>query len=447
MSKEFEYIIASHDPIFEQSLRAGELIRQFVIEKGLIIYGGSAIDFALRLCGDKLYPDNVLTIPDWDFFSSESIKDAYTLADVLFAAGFKSARAIVGQHIETMRVDVADNHFLADITYVPPSIFAKIPTLTYNGVRFVHPDYQRLDVHSSLAFPFSGPPREVIFNRWEKDIKRFNMFAAHYPIEAPADASAVSTQVTVADHKTIFTGFAAYALIYNEFVRESKALGFDVAGVVPARVSITATGVTFDSDGTAESVHMNLTKGTEAVSATARFTTFDPVLNWLPPRAEALINGTRVIIYELHGQLVGVNSAELGDKVVRFTGIQYTMKHFLAKYFIHRDQPRMAATLLLYYASMIKMINVFEDAVKKKLPESEHSKRVCDSVFSPSIRVYGSDNIDLARTVALSRLRHSIYGDELIGIPANYYPGRMKTHPTFDPVSMEFFHEAGEKRE
>lgn len=464
MSKEFDYVIAKHDPMLEKSVQAGEIIRQFVIERGLIVYGGSAIDYALRLKGSQIYPDNVLTIPDWDFFSPNSVTDAYDLTDILYRGGVKEARAIVGQHVETMRVDVGSNHFVADVTYMPASVFAKLPTVVYNGVKAVHPDFQRIDLHSSLAFPFGDPPREVIFARWKKDIERFNILAGHYPIEAVTGVAVTSanTPVSVATTKLVFTGFAAYALIYAAFLRDSAALGYDTTGIPAAAVSIADGVFTFDSDGTAEIVDVDPAKALEKITGGGGATgavAYDPYINLIPARTELTIGRVKYIIYDLHEQLVGVNSAELDGgggggvttKVIRFTGIQYTMKHFLSKHFMNRDQPRAAATYLLYYTALLKMITRYDAALAGLGGAGDATTgtitRAVNSVFYPSIRVYGNDNVNLARGIALNRLRHDIYGEELAGIPSNYYPERMKAHPSYDPVTMEFYHEEGKKRE
>ena len=55
--------------------------------------------------------------------------------------------------------------------------------LNYKGFRILHPDIQRLDLHKAFCFPFNNPPMEDIFNRWEKDIYRFNLYEKYYPIQ------------------------------------------------------------------------------------------------------------------------------------------------------------------------------------------------------------------------------------------------------------------------
>ena len=115
-SREYEHVAIEHDPMFQHVVTATARVKEFIRETGAILYGGSAIDFALRLKGDKIYPDDMLIVADLDFFSTNSVEDAYKLTDILYNMGFEEARAINAVHIGTMRVDIGDNHFIADIS-------------------------------------------------------------------------------------------------------------------------------------------------------------------------------------------------------------------------------------------------------------------------------------------------------------------------------------------
>jgi hypothetical protein len=155
------------------------VVKQFILDRQRILVGGMAIDFALRLKGDKLYNDNKL--PDYDFWSPEFHKDAYDLADIL-ANKYDKVSAINAQHISTMRVRV-NFVVVADITYCPENLYIKTKTLSYNGIRFIHPHYQMIDQHRALSLPYENPPRETIIGkRWKNDIERFEMLYKYYKI-------------------------------------------------------------------------------------------------------------------------------------------------------------------------------------------------------------------------------------------------------------------------
>ncbi len=188
--KVFEYIVFKNDPNKDLMLKALDIVRDFIIEKKLIITGGMAIDFALKLKGEKLYDDN--TLPDYDFFSTEHANHAYELAQLLciqlsklFPGSDNRIDAIPATHATTMRVRV-NYTSVADITYLPPDIFDNIPTLEFKVegkiLKFRHPAIQMIDQHRALSLPYENSPNEVILHRWRKDMIRFDLLASHYPI-------------------------------------------------------------------------------------------------------------------------------------------------------------------------------------------------------------------------------------------------------------------------
>jgi hypothetical protein len=166
--------------------RALEIVRRFIIDRGLVLFGGLAIDRALRLRGGRIYPDGER--PDFDVLSPRSVDDAYDLADMLHAAGFDGVGAVRGIHVQTMRVRT-DFVWVADVGFAPPDVFARVPTLTTaDGMRVVHPDFQRMDMHLAFCFPLGNPPQEDVFHRWRKDLARFCLVDALYPL-GDADAA------------------------------------------------------------------------------------------------------------------------------------------------------------------------------------------------------------------------------------------------------------------
>lgn len=444
-SKEFEYLVSTFDPVYSDLLTVIEMVKKFIIDNELIIYGGSGLDYSLRLKGDKIYPDDLLALPDLDFYSPKNVEHAYQLADLLYEKGYKEARAINAQHMETMRVDVMDNHFIADITYRPKEVFDKLPYLIYNGMRVIHPDFQRIDVHSSLSFPYDNPPREVIFERWSKDIKRFNKLAAKYPICMVKNAEVMPLREVVVKgvRKYVLSGFAAYAVIYNEFVKEMSSLGTAVpAEIIPAKFSVDGDQITFDTlDQACELVHFNPKKAVDELNLSA-IKHFEPYINLLPARFEGTYGKVQMIIYSTKNRLVSINSVSIDENTrLRITNVQFLLKHFLSMYFVRKESPKIAAIYLSRYVSLLLMINAVCEAMSEK--------KIADvkSILFPTVQPYGNENVNLAREIALNRLYHELDDVPQYKIPQNYYPGRSKAagrgHPAFDPNEVEFFHESG----
>lgn len=176
-----ENIVFEHD--FQKNDMCDVLkeVKLYIQRNKLILVGGMAIDLALRSVKSKLYPDD--KYPDYDCYSSNFHVDAYNIANNL-AKKYDSVSAIPAFHSSTMRVRV---NFVesADITYVPKSLYSKIPTLKYQGFIIVHPHFQMIDQHRALSLPFENPPLETVFGRWKKDIVRYDLLYKSFPIKAP----------------------------------------------------------------------------------------------------------------------------------------------------------------------------------------------------------------------------------------------------------------------
>lgn len=187
----YENLVNTRSSIYDTITSALTIVKQFVIDKELILYGGMAIDFALQLHGDSIYADNQL--PDYDFYSPNHAVHAYELGELLCKSGYENVSVINGFHITTMRVRI-DFEVVADIGYAPPKVFNKIPYLKFGDIKFVHPHWQMSDIHSSLSLPFENPGKEVIFHRWKKDMTRYDRLYKYYPVVPTIDDN---TGVTV----------------------------------------------------------------------------------------------------------------------------------------------------------------------------------------------------------------------------------------------------------
>ena len=155
-----------------------ELVKKFIIRKKLILFGGMSIDYALRLKGEQIYKD--YDINDYDVYSSKYITDAEELIGELSLLGYKNVSAIRAMHAQTIRVR-CDHIYILDLGYVPDAVLKKIPILKYDGISFVDPIFQYMDMHLSLSFPYGDIPMENITHRWAKDIKRYNILYKKYP--------------------------------------------------------------------------------------------------------------------------------------------------------------------------------------------------------------------------------------------------------------------------
>ena len=404
----YEQLVFKYDPAHDDLNRAIVLVKKFITDNKLIIYGGTAIDYALRLCGDKIYPDDLF--PDLDFYSPDNINHAYQLADILYNAGFAETRAINAAHMKTMKIDLGSNHFIADISFQPEVVFDIIPYLEYDHMRIVHPLFQRVDMHSALSFPYDGAPREVIFARWSKDVKRFNLLNKYYPVETQVSPPIPS--MIPFERGPVFCGAVAYAFLYDRFSK----WGVDDNDIIKARLDIKNMQV---SANFIEIVSFDEQLGDK----------YEPLGTIMP--AKTINESKNMIAYDTRNRLVSVNSIHVGDVSFRIVNVQYLLKHYIGLHFagdIHA---------LAYYNSIMRMI----------VHAEKHEPDPFVSPFFPSIQTYGNDNLDLTRLVLLSRIYHELDDSEPFSTPDNYYPSRSipagRAHPIFDIESSEFYREHG----
>lgn len=178
----YKNILIHRDELTKYLLEANEIVKKFIIDKGLIMQGGNVIDYSLRLKGSRLYDENV--IPDYDFFSPNHVVDSAELYKIICnTIKNTDINVIKALHQQTLRIRVNFTP-VADITYLPKNTFDKIETLTFDGIKIVHPNYQRMDMHLSLFTPFKNRGMEAIFSRYSKDMKRFDMLDEYYKLES-----------------------------------------------------------------------------------------------------------------------------------------------------------------------------------------------------------------------------------------------------------------------
>jgi Poly(A) polymerase catalytic subunit len=471
--KEFENIALRHDPVYVGVENLVEVLLEFIRKHGLIIYGGLAIDYALRIFGDRLYPDDMLQI-DYDFLSPNHIEHSYDLADAFYAMIKQShgadeaagVRAINALHVKTMRVDIRDNHFLADLTYCPASLFPKIPVLTYNGVKIIHPDMQRIDIHSSLSFPYDYPPTEVIFSRWKKDITRFKMLAKYYPLtyagtvvtdvvggkNTVSGASKVSSKNTVSGKSTIgvmtipsgvkkyvMTGFSAYGLIYKAVAEK--------CGSVPGDIIRPDVGENMFYGSTLEIVHFNVEKCAEELKL-AHTQRFRPVINMIPEILTGMAPFGKVKIDSTAGRLLSSVSVRVDGTIYRIACAQYLLRQFLAEYHYARMRDGPADIYLNHYVSLMHLMEYEHEWTKNNVSDAEPEDSNRLPVTRLSIVTYGSENVSLSKEVALKRVLTDIGKATSDYLPNNYHPakkGENMQRPQYDITRNVIFEEAGEE--
>ena len=152
-----------------------KIVEDFIKQKKLICYGGTAINNILPT-EDQFY-NKELEVPDYDFFTMNALDDAKELADIYYKKGFTDVEAKAGQHHGTYKVFV--NYIpVADITLLPKPIYndLKNDSIRVGGILYTPPNYLRMSMYLELSRPAGDT------SRWEKVMKRLAVLNKHYPI-------------------------------------------------------------------------------------------------------------------------------------------------------------------------------------------------------------------------------------------------------------------------
>ena len=159
-------------------LKIISILENFLKTKKLICYGGTAINNILPEY-DQFYNKDV-EIPDYDFYSPNSLSDSKELADIYNKAGYNDVEARAAVHVGTYKVFV---NFIpvADVTHMDSKLYKTVlkDSIKINGIHYAPPNFLRMAVYKELSRPKGD------ISRWEKVYKRLVLLNKHYPLKNP----------------------------------------------------------------------------------------------------------------------------------------------------------------------------------------------------------------------------------------------------------------------
>lgn len=165
-----------HDVASKEAVRdLIDIVRGFLMKRKLVCYGGTAINNILPK--EAQFYNYDIEIPDYDFYSKDSVKDATDLADIFYSKGYEEVEAKAGAHFGTIKVFV--NYLaIADLSQIPQSLFDNLQkhAVIKEGIHYCPPDFLRMNIYAELCRPMN----EIA--RWQKIYKRFLTLNKHYPI-------------------------------------------------------------------------------------------------------------------------------------------------------------------------------------------------------------------------------------------------------------------------
>ena len=218
-------MLSTHDEL----ITIYQKVYNFITTNRLILYGGMATDYLLKFKGQVgIYSDD--EEPDYDFYTP-NMSMAYDLADIL-AKDHTGVHVINAWHPQTLKVKW-NKYVVADMSYMPKDIFDTIPNINFmknlrpdkkmtspDTLRLTHPKFKMVDIHRALISPTRACPNEVVFQRFLKDMVRYNLLDKAFPDEPVQTVKRVKVSFELPTSKSeyLITSLFAYCLITKEFM-------------------------------------------------------------------------------------------------------------------------------------------------------------------------------------------------------------------------------------
>ena len=152
-----------------------DIMERFLRVTGRVVYGGAAIN--AHLPADKKFYDPTLYLPDYDFMTPDPLQDCADLIAAFQAEGFSDVEAKFGIHEGTYKVFV-NYRAAADITYMPPQIYARVIADAHmiEGIHYASPNFLRMNMYLELSRPAG------MVSRWEKVYGRLLLLNEAHPL-------------------------------------------------------------------------------------------------------------------------------------------------------------------------------------------------------------------------------------------------------------------------
>ena len=166
--------LKNNEPTFDEINKVYDIIKQYIRDNNLIIYGGYAQNELIKSKNieDMFYSE--ADTPDIEFYSTEPLKDLINLFDLLHKKEFKYVEGSEGVHPETYKIFVNFINY-ADCSYMPQNIFKNMPTIEIDGMRMTHPHFMFIDALRVYVDPMTS------YFRLSKTFPRFTKLIHHYP--------------------------------------------------------------------------------------------------------------------------------------------------------------------------------------------------------------------------------------------------------------------------
>ena len=327
---------------------------------------------------------------------------------------------------------------VCDISYCPPIVFKKLPTIKYKEFLVIHPHYQMIALHLSMCFPFINAPREVILDRKNKDFDRYDILFESYPItvkplrEHKLKKLRVEFSINNKD-QCVHSGLLAYAILY-ELLKEKK-VNFAIDVHPAAALRFSGDQFTLDLDwpeDTEKDLNLSLVRYGDIDQIKTDQTKYNSYMNILPKSTIEILKDDEKL-QEFYYFERRFHVTRIGEYLISST--QYSMMLMLYYYF-QTDNP--------FYLSYYLAFKHMNEEVYKHFPIEQikdMSPFLIPMQFWPSLETPSiSDALRINLDNTLNYINKTPGAKTLK--PRSYYPATSEISK-FDYNDSPFFHLEG----
>jgi len=166
------------EPSLDEWKNGMKIILDFIKINKRIIYGGYGWNELIKKKNknDAIYSEDMLELPDIEFYSPTPVHDLVYLCKEYVDKGFKFVRGEDAQHHETYTIYV-NQHQYCDISYMPKLLYNKMPLMKINDLNIAHPKFILIDIMRQYNDPMTS------YWRVKKNMARANILLKHYPLD------------------------------------------------------------------------------------------------------------------------------------------------------------------------------------------------------------------------------------------------------------------------
>ena len=149
---------AAHmSPTSAERLEVRQTILEFIKRRRRIVYGGHALNTILT----HVSPENAIytveegSITDIEFYSPTPLHDIVEICTTLHKGAHEYVRGKEAMHHNTFTISVEFVR-MCDVTYVPESVYSKMPYMSLDGLHLIDPHFAMIDMLRMLCDPFNS---------------------------------------------------------------------------------------------------------------------------------------------------------------------------------------------------------------------------------------------------------------------------------------------------